>query len=246
MATVNVTPSYVWASGETVTPTKLNSTASPTVTATLADGEVTNAKINASAGIAHSKLANIAAGQVLLGNASNVPTATTLSGDVTVTSSGVTAIGASKVTAGMVASGAITQAKLASNVAGVGPLFIASSSSAQAIPTADWTQVLLQTESVDTNSNFDSNVFTATIAGYYHFEAASQVAGTASNFVIAVYRNGILALQSPHIDASIIRNTVSGIIYLGVSDYVDLRAYHGAGSNRSISSTMSGFLARAA
>jgi hypothetical protein len=59
----------------------------------LADGAINNAKVDASAAIAHTKLANITAGQVLMGNASNVPTATALSGDVTVNSSGVTAIG---------------------------------------------------------------------------------------------------------------------------------------------------------
>ncbi len=64
-----------------------------TVTSTMiADGTIVNGDINASAAIAHSKLANITAGSVLLGNASNVPTATALSGDVTVNSSGVTAI----------------------------------------------------------------------------------------------------------------------------------------------------------
>jgi hypothetical protein len=50
MATV--TASYNWVSGETVTPTKLNSTAAPTVV--LADGEVTNAKL--ATGIDASKL----------------------------------------------------------------------------------------------------------------------------------------------------------------------------------------------
>ena len=64
-----------------------------TVTSTMIlDGTIVDGDINASAAIAHSKLANITAGQVLLGNASNVPTATALSGDVTVNSSGVTAI----------------------------------------------------------------------------------------------------------------------------------------------------------
>jgi hypothetical protein len=51
-----------------------------------------NADVAAAAAIAHSKLANITAGSVLLGNGSNVPTATALTGDVTVNSSGVTAI----------------------------------------------------------------------------------------------------------------------------------------------------------
>jgi hypothetical protein len=50
MATV--TAGYTWTSGETVTPTKLNSAATPTVT--LADGEVTNAKV--ASGLDASKL----------------------------------------------------------------------------------------------------------------------------------------------------------------------------------------------
>jgi hypothetical protein len=61
--------------------------------AMIKDGTIVNADINASAAIAHTKLANITAGSVLLGNASNVPTATALSGDVTVSDAGVTAIG---------------------------------------------------------------------------------------------------------------------------------------------------------
>ena len=61
--------------------------------AMIKDGAIVNADINASAAIAHTKLANITAGSVLLGNASNVPTATALSGDVTVSDAGVTAIG---------------------------------------------------------------------------------------------------------------------------------------------------------
>jgi hypothetical protein len=57
------------------------------------DGSVTDAKVSASAAIALTKLANITAGRVLLGNASNVPTATEVTGDVTINSTGVTAIG---------------------------------------------------------------------------------------------------------------------------------------------------------
>lgn len=78
------------------------------------DGTIVNADINASAAIEHSKLANITAGQVLLGNASNVPTATALSGDVTVNSSGVTAIGSGViVNADISSSAAIEQGKIA-------------------------------------------------------------------------------------------------------------------------------------
>lgn len=78
--------------------------AAGTITATeLADGAVTSGKIldgtivngdiNASAAIAHSKLANATTGQVLLGTTTTgVVTATTVTGDVTITGAGVTAI----------------------------------------------------------------------------------------------------------------------------------------------------------
>jgi len=85
-----------------------------TVTSTmLLDGTIVDGDINASAAIAHSKLANITAGSVLLGNATNVPTATALSGDVTVNSSGVTAISSGVIVdADINASAAIADTKL--------------------------------------------------------------------------------------------------------------------------------------
>lgn len=77
--------------------------AAGTVTATeLADGAVTSGKIldgtivngdiNASAAIALSKLASGTSAQVVLANSSGVPTYTTLSGDVTISNTGVTTI----------------------------------------------------------------------------------------------------------------------------------------------------------
>lgn len=77
-----------------------------------------NADIASDAAIDHSKLADITAGSVLLGNASNVPTATALSGDVTVNSSGVTAISAGAIVdADVSASAEIAVSKLANGTA---------------------------------------------------------------------------------------------------------------------------------
>lgn len=98
-----------FSSGDTVTSTKLNQLVN---TATVTG--IVNADVSSSAAIAHSKLATITAGSVLLGNASAVPTATALSGDVTVNSSGVTAIGAGVIVdADVNASAAISLSKLA-------------------------------------------------------------------------------------------------------------------------------------
>jgi hypothetical protein len=88
--------------------------------AMIADGTIVNADVSTSAAIAHSKLANATAGQVLLGTTTTgVVTATTLSGDVTINGAGVTAIGSGViVNADVNASAAIALSKLASGTAG--------------------------------------------------------------------------------------------------------------------------------
>jgi len=80
----------------------------------IAAGVIVDADVKSDAAIAHSKLASITAGQVLLGSAGNVPTATALSGDVTIDSSGVTAIGSGVIdNADISGSAAIALSKLA-------------------------------------------------------------------------------------------------------------------------------------
>ena len=64
-----------------------------TVTSTmLLDGTILDADVNASAAIAYSKLATLTSGNLLVGNSSNVATSTAVSGDVTISNTGVTAI----------------------------------------------------------------------------------------------------------------------------------------------------------
>ena len=89
-------------------------------TSVFADGTIVNADISATAAIAHTKLANATAGQVLLGTTTTgVVTATTISGDVSITGAGVTAIGSGViVNADVNASAAIALSKLASGASG--------------------------------------------------------------------------------------------------------------------------------
>jgi len=91
-----------------------------TVTSTMiADGTIADADINASAAIALSKLASGTSAQVVLANSGGVPTYTTISGDVTVSNTGVTAIGSGViVNADVNASAAIDYSKLASLTSG--------------------------------------------------------------------------------------------------------------------------------
>lgn len=77
------------------------------------DGTIVNADINASAAIALSKLATSTSGYVVLHNSSGVPTSTEVTGDITISSSGVTAIGSGKIVNDDInASAAIAYSKL--------------------------------------------------------------------------------------------------------------------------------------
>jgi hypothetical protein len=55
--------------------------------------------------IALDRLVNLTSGQVVVGSAGNVPTAVAMSGDITITNTGVTAIGSAKVLNSMLATG---------------------------------------------------------------------------------------------------------------------------------------------
>ncbi len=67
-------------------------------------GAIVNADINAAAAIAFSKLATLATGHIIAGNA-GVATDVTVSGDITIGATGITAIGAGKVLLAMLGTG---------------------------------------------------------------------------------------------------------------------------------------------
>lgn len=85
-----------------------------TVTSTMiADGTIVNGDINASAGIAFSKLAALTSAYMLIGNASNVATAVPVTGDVSISNAGVTSIAAGVIVdADISASAAISATKI--------------------------------------------------------------------------------------------------------------------------------------
>jgi hypothetical protein len=71
------------------------------VAASVVRGGLVNADIDAAAAIAFSKLAALDSANILVGNGSNVATKVAVTGDVTITNAGVTAIGSAKVKAAM-------------------------------------------------------------------------------------------------------------------------------------------------
>jgi hypothetical protein len=96
-------------------------------------GSIANADINASAAIAFSKLATLSSANILVGNGSNVATSVAVTGDVTISNAGVTAIAAGVVVnADVSASAAIAFSKLA-NVSATDRLLGRSTAGAGAI-----------------------------------------------------------------------------------------------------------------
>lgn len=85
----------------------------------ISSGVIVNADVNASAAIAYSKLAALTSAHILVGSGSNVATDVAVTGDVTISNAGVTAIGSAKVLVSMLgpavlveASGTLSQAQL--------------------------------------------------------------------------------------------------------------------------------------
>ena len=82
------------------------------VAASVVRGGLVNADIDAAAAIDFSKLAALDDAKILVGNSSNVATKVAVTGDVTISNAGVTAIGSDKVLTSMIADDAVTTAKI--------------------------------------------------------------------------------------------------------------------------------------
>jgi hypothetical protein len=82
------------------------------VAASVVRGGLVNADIDAAAAIAFSKLAALDSANLLVGNGSNVATKVAVTGDVTISSAGVTAIGNDKVVTAKILDANVTPAKL--------------------------------------------------------------------------------------------------------------------------------------
>jgi hypothetical protein len=164
---------------------------------------------------------------------------------------------ANAVTTSYINDGAVTQAKLATNVAGNGPAFSAYPSANQSVTSGVFTKVTYDVESFDTNNNFASSRFTPTVAGYYQINARVTAAGFSTNqSVLSIYKNGNEAkrlMQIPNNTASNISPMGSALIYMnGSSDYLEVYVYQNSGSSQTFLGSyvpeayFEGFLARAA
>jgi len=110
---------------------------------------------------------------------------------------------------------------------------------AQTIPQTEWTKVELNNESFDVLSEFDSTTnfrFTASQAGYYLvFGQVSSAYAVADGFryITRIYKNGSFEISSDKSmgSAQYTNQSVSGIVYLAATHYLELWFYHTDASN---------------
>jgi hypothetical protein len=153
----------------------------------------------------------------------------------------------------------ITQAELATPVAGTGPAFNAYLSANQSVTSGVATKVALNTEEFDTNGNYDNVTnyrFTPTVAGYYQlnlnllgYSSTSQI----SQLSTWLYKNGsvytyLQVYNSPIIVTSV---SLSTIVYAnGTTDYFEMYGVMSGsnlffGGNTERTTNFSGTLVRA-
>jgi len=149
--------------------------------------------------------------------------------------------------AGGLPDASITQAELATGVAGNGPAFSAQAATTQSISNATFTKITLGTENFDTNSNFASSTFTPTVAGYYQINAAIfyNAAATAGLGQILIYKNGTAVSNAVNNMSSTgyCGLSISTVVYCnGSTDYIDLYTYQAFGSTQTTSSGTSVFM----
>ncbi|MGK5093325.1 hypothetical protein WDW89_15095, partial [Deltaproteobacteria bacterium TL4] len=90
-----------------------NDLADNTVTTSkILDGTLADTDISSSAAIAHSKLASVTSGQILVGNGTNVATSVALSGDATLANTGALTIANNAITTGKILDGTLVAADM--------------------------------------------------------------------------------------------------------------------------------------
>jgi hypothetical protein len=157
-----------------------------------------------------------------------------------VVSPGKLAVNAGGITSNELASGAVTQAKVASGVVGTGPLFYGYCQFAQNIAAGAGDYKVNLTEGYDTNNNFTNSRFTATVPGYYLFTGSTggnrQSGTTAFISHSIILKNGFrnaLGSFTEFNGGALCISSVSTILFMNVNDWVELWHYQNSNINGS-------------
>lgn len=158
-----------------------------------------------------------------------------------------------KISTAALADDSVTQAKVATGVAGEGPAFSAKQTGSQSISSGSPVVLTFDSEDFDTASCFDTGTgrFTPTVAGYYQVNLNVQYLGTTYSgfFSVFVYKNGSSYVeQATPSGTQYVSGSVPALIYMnGTTDYIDARATQNFGSSQFVQAKrFSASLARAA
>jgi hypothetical protein len=167
---------------------------------------------------------------------------TVISGDGTITG----------LVAGGLTDAIITQAEIATGVAGTGPAFSAWCSTNQTISNATFTVIAADTEEFDTAGCYNNTGSTVTlnglsvpayafcpnVAGYYQVNMEFEFVSTASNVLSSIKKNGSEWKRGTLSgSASTQTGLVSALIYLnGTGDYLTSNVSQSSGSTQTLQS----------
>lgn len=135
-----------------------------------------------------------------------------------------------------------------------GPAFSAYATGTQSIANSTNTKVVYDSEDFDTNSDFATNRFTPTVAGYYQINAGLFCAGGGGGGILYVYKNGALyfTLDRSALSSSFNEGLSGGSLVQcnGSSDYLEIYINQNSGGALSFGNGakdgcwFNGFLAR--
>lgn len=175
-----------------------------------------------------------ASGGVTVGQNLTITGTTTLTGGLA--SAGLALKGSTSGTVTLVSpavsgTNTVTIAAQTGTLNAAGPAFSAYASASQTVTNNTATKVAIDTESFDTNSNFDTttNRFTPTVAGYYQVNGSLRGAGTTTftGIVVYIYKNGSAykrsQIQTPFSAGAASQIAIADVIYMnGSTDYIEL------------------------
>lgn len=126
---------------------------------------------------------------------------------------------------------AVTQAMLASGVAGNGPAFSAYATVNQSFSSNTFTKVTFPSEEFDTNSCYDTALyrFTPTVAGYYEVAVSLSMSSLVTLLNAVVFKNGTAVkgastVSSPNSVG--LTTQANALVYLnGSTDYIEAYIY---------------------
>jgi len=155
--------------------------------------------------------------------------AVTTSGQLKVNSSGITAneLADNSVITAKILDANVTQAKLAANTVGNGPMFLAGrDGSTQSLTGNNQIITNINIEAYDTSNSYSTatSTFTVPVAGYYLLMGLVTTQTAAQNLIAQIFVNGNDTIGGEQVSATTLRATVSGIRLLAVGDLVQLRA----------------------